>query len=259
MKFIDSHCHIHLPEFAHDREQVIARAHAAGIETLIVVGNDHQSNLVLVPFVQNQVTCFMTLGIHPHYVSEWNEEVLAWMKDHMADKKLIAIGETGLDYFRNSHSPLLQEKVLRAQIELAIEYKKPVVLHIRDAFSDMKRILHDYPGLRFIVHCFTGTADDVAWIVESGGFISLSGIVTFSNALALQEAAKTIPDTHLLAETDAPFLAPHSQRGKRCEPSFVVETIQKIAELKSVPLDELAGKIYANTKRAFGFADISRQ
>jgi len=253
MKLIDSHCHIHLSEFDADRDQVMSRAHDVGIETMIVVGNDHMSNQVLVSFVQDQETCFMTLGIHPHHVDEWDANVLSWMKDHMHDPKLIAIGETGLDYFRNEHTPLAQEKVLRAQIELAIECDKPVVLHCRNAFLDMQRILHDYPTSRFIMHCFTGDADDVAWIVEMGGFISLSGIVTFPNAKDLQETAKGIPDDRLLVETDAPFLAPHNQRGKRCEPSFVVETVQKIADLKALAMNEFAEKVYKNTKKAFGF------
>lgn len=253
MKLIDSHCHVHMSEFDADREQVIKSAHDAGIEKMIVVGNDHETNLKLVDFIQNQDSCYITLGIHPHYVGEWNANVLSWLKEHMHDEKLIAVGEAGLDYFRNEHTPANQEKVLRAQIELAIEYKKPVVLHVRDAFSDMERILRDYPGLKFVMHCFTGTADDVAWIVEKGGYISLSGIVTFSNAKDLQETAKVIPENHLLVETDAPFLSPQANRGKRCEPSFMVETVQKIAELKNIPLEDLARNTYENTRKAFGF------
>jgi TatD DNase family protein len=132
------------------------------------------------------------LGIHPHHVDEWNNDVLSWMKDRIEDKKLIAIGETGLDNFRNAHSPLLQEKVLRAQIELAIAYEKPVVLHVRDVFDGIRRILDDYHGLRFVMHCFTGSSDDATWIIEKGGYISLSGIVTFTSARDLQRVSLII-------------------------------------------------------------------
>lgn len=253
MKFIDSHCHIHLPEFDDDRNDVISRAHEANVKNMIVVGNDHESNKALVSFVHGQEDCFMVLGIHPYHVDQWNNDVVAWMKDHMLDKKLLGVGETGLDYFRNTSSPLVQEKMLRAQIELAIAYRKPVVLHVRDAFPDIKRILCDYPGLHFVMHCFAGNGDDVAWIIERGGYISLSGIVTFPNAKELQETVKSIPIHRLLVETDAPFLAPRSHRGQRCEPSFVVEIVQKIAELQAIPMLELSEKIYENTKKAFDF------
>ncbi len=251
--YIDSHCHIHLPEFDADRDQVFERAHKAGVETFMVVGNDHATNLTGFDLLQARPDCFFALGIHPHHVQEWNSAVNLWLAEKMLHPKVKAVGEAGLDYFKTSNSTELQEIVFRAQIDLALKYQKPIVLHIRDAFADAYRILSDYPKLKFIVHCFTGTALDVEWIVRLGGYISLSGIVTFSNAKELQAAVPTIPMERLLWETDSPFLSPGQYRGKRCEPAYVVETAQKVADLYQTSLAKLAPLVLQNTKTIFGF------
>lgn len=251
--YIDSHCHIHLSEFDADRDQVFARAHQVGVETFMIVGDDHATNVTGFELLSDRPDCFFSLGIHPHNVHEWNSEVRVWLEEKMQHPKVKAVGETGLDYFKTTNSKELQEKVFRAQIDLALQYQKPIVLHIRDAFSDAYRILSDYPKLKFIVHCFTGTADDIKWIVKLGGYISLSGIVTFSNAKELQAAVPTIPADRLLWETDSPFLSPGPFRGKRCEPSFVVVTAQKVADLYQTPLTKLAPLVLQNTKTIFGF------
>ncbi len=242
-----------MSEFDPDRDQVFARAHQAGVESFMIVGNDHTTNLTGFALLSGRPDCFFALGIHPHHVHEWNSEVSLWLDEKMQDPKVKAVGEAGLDYFRTTNSKELQEAVFRAQIELALKYQKPIVLHIRDAFTDAQRILNDYPTLRFVVHCFTGTAQDVAWIVRLGGYISLSGIVTFTNAKELQAAVPTIPLDHLLWETDSPFLSPGQHRGKRCEPAFVVETAQKVADLYQTSLGKLAPQVLQNTKTIFGF------
>ncbi|MBI4835998.1 MAG: TatD family hydrolase [Candidatus Abawacabacteria bacterium] len=258
MRLIDSHCHIHLAEFDGDRSAVIDRALAAGVEHIIVVGNDHATNQVLIKQVAQLNHCSITLGIHPHHVSEWNEIVAGWLETMLHEHSIVAIGETGLDYFRNPHSPELQEQVMRAQIELAMKYNLPVVFHVRDAFLAAQRIIAEYTGLRFIMHCFTGTERDIEWIIALGGFISLSGIVTFAKATELQIIAQKIPADALLIETDAPFLAPEPMRGKRCEPAFLPATLQKLAQLRNIEPELLAEQVYHNTKRAFGFGDNAK-
>lgn len=255
--YIDSHCHIHLSEFDADREAVFERAHAANVHYFMVVGNDHVSNQQGFSLLQNRPDCYFALGIHPHHVHEWSPGVKQWIETQLMHPRVKAIGEAGLDYYRNPYPKAQQESVLRAQIELALSYNKPIVLHIRDAFDDAYTILKDYPSLRFVMHCFTGSPKDVEWIVAMGGYISLSGIVTFANAYTLKEAATFIPQNRLLWETDSPFLAPGKYRGRRCEPAFIVETAQAIADLYQTPLPQLAQQVLLNTKTVFGFEDIS--
>lgn len=257
--FIDSHCHIHLSEFDHDRDAVFERAHAAQVKYFMIVGNDHESNQQGFSLLHTRPDCFFALGIHPHHAQEWTAAVQAWLKDYLSYSQVKAVGEAGLDYFRNTNTPLIQETVLRGQIELALQYHKPIVLHIRDAFDDAQRILQDYPALRFVIHCFTGTQKDIEWIIRLGGYISLSGIVTFANAKNLREITPTIPLTRLLWETDSPFLAPGKYRGQRCEPAFLPETAQTIADLYQLPLGQVAKQVWENTKTIFDYGDISTQ
>ncbi len=253
MNFVDTHCHLHLAEFDTDRELVLSRAKEAGVKHVVLVGNDHISNQRLIEQLPLFTDQKITLGIHPHHIEEWTPHTIAWIKEHLSLPQVAAIGETGLDYFKNSHSPLAQEKVMRAQIELALTYHLPVVFHIRDAFNDAERIIGDYPDLQFIMHCFTGSEHDVHWIAERKGFISLSGIVTFANANALQKAAALIPAQALLIETDSPFLAPGKHRGQRAEPAFIIETYKHIAALRNTSVEELAAQVYSNAKTVFGF------
>lgn len=250
--FIDSHCHIHLPEFDQDRESVFEQAHAAAIEHFMIIGNDHESNKIGFDMLKDREDCSFALGIHPHHAMEWSLEIETWLKEHCQHPKVKAIGEAGLDYYRNQVSKVEQEKVLRSQIELALTHQIPIVLHIRDAFLDAYRILAEYPHLKFIVHCFTGTKNDVDWIIQLGGYISLSGIVTFTNAKSLQKLVPSIPNERLLWETDAPFLAPGQYRGKRCEPAFLVETAEMIATLRQTNFAVLAEQVLKNTKTIFG-------
>lgn len=255
--YIDSHCHIHLSEFDLDREAVFERAHAVGVHYFMVVGNDHQSNQQGFDLLQSRSDCYFALGIHPHHINEWTAEVKQWIDDKMTHPKVKAVGEAGLDYFKNPYSKEQQETVLRDQIDLALKYNKPIVLHIRDAFDDAYHILKDYPRLRFVMHCFTGSQKDIEWIVQMGGYISLSGIVTFANAKTLKDVVPSIPRDKLLWETDAPFLAPGKHRGKRCEPSFIIETAQTVADLYQTALPQLADQVLINTKTIFDFEDIS--
>lgn len=255
--YIDSHCHIHLSEFDFDREAVFDRAHSVGVHYFMIVGNDHQSNQQGFDLLQNRSDCYFALGIHPHHVEEWTPEVQLWIENKLLHPKVKAVGEAGLDYCKNPYPKQQQEIVLRQQIDLALKYNKPIVLHIRDAFEDAYTILKDYPSLQFVMHCFTGTQKDIEWIVQMGGYISLSGIVTFANASSLKEIVPKIPRDRLLWETDSPFLAPGKYRGKRCEPAFITVTAQTIADLYQIPLSQLAEQVLMNTKTIFDFEGIS--
>ncbi|MBP7057092.1 TatD family hydrolase [Candidatus Gracilibacteria bacterium] len=259
LEFIDSHCHIQLNEFDDDREAVIARALERGVNKMIIVGNDHQSNVDRFELLLSHPHCYQVIGIHPYHANEWNEVVQQWLEERLVLPQVIAVGEAGLDYFRPPTDKQVQQATLHAQIQLALQYNKPIVLHIRDAFDDTKAILSQYPGIRFVVHCFTGTVTDVSWICELGGYISLSGIVTFANATTLREASMTIPTDRLIIETDAPFLAPTPHRGQRCEPAFVADTAQYLAQLRNQDLESFATQIYQNTKKAFGFGGSATQ
>lgn len=257
MILVDTHNHIYAQEFDTDREAALERSRQAGVEHLVIVGNDHVSNQDMMRLLPLYADHKITLGVHPHHIQDWNSNTIAWIEDQVQLPQLVGIGETGLDYFRNPHEPLAQEKVMRAQIELALKYNLIVVFHIRDAFADAKRIISEYPSLRFVIHCFTGSSTDVEWITALGGYISLSGIITFPNAKDLQEATKSIPGDRLLLETDSPYLSPGRYRGQRCEPAFISVTYQKVAEIRSVPVEELANQILGNAKTIFGFSSFA--
>lgn len=255
MRFIDTHCHIHLSEFDQDRRAVFSRAREAGLQYMVIVGNDHETNQRLIQLLPELDSQPITLGIHPHHAHEWTPTIASWLRENITLAQVAAVGETGLDYFKNPNSPLLQEKVMRSQIELALEYHLPVVFHMRDAFVDAHRIICEYPQLKFVMHCFTGDISDVEWIVGLGGYISYSGIVTFANAHALQSTVAHVPSNRILVETDSPFLAPLPHRGKRCEPSFVLETVKKLAALRGEKIEDLAESIYLNATKVFGLGD----
>ncbi len=253
--WIDSHAHVDGPEFEADRDEVLARAAAAGVERMIVIGavGPPDSAQRAVDLASARPNVFATVATHPHDVAQMTDE---WWEIHerlAPHPRVVAIGETGLDYYYD-HSPRqLQQDVFARFIELAHRVKKPVVCHIRDAHDDARRILAEGKAaeLGVIIHCFTGTPEDAAAYVEMGCYISFSGIATYKNAEPIRQAITKVPADRILLETDCPYLAPVPKRGRRNEPSFLVHTAEVVAKVAGLSLEELARQTVANTCEIF--------
>ena len=256
LALVDSHCHLGDPAFDADREAVWQRARAAGVTRAVIIGagGGSASNAVAIATAGAHPEAMRAVvGIHPHDAKDATPAALSELETLAREPLVAAIGESGLDYYY-THSPReAQIESLRAHVALARSARKPLVVHCRDAYVDLLRVLreeraHEVGG---VVHCFTGSIDEARGVLDLGFAISLSGIVTFRNADALRAAARAVPRDRLLVETDAPFLAPVPLRGKRCEPAFVVETALALAKVRDEDLGELCAATSANAARRF--------
>jgi TatD DNase family protein len=254
MSLIDTHCHLDSDTFEPDREAVIARARAAGVETMVAIGSgdgppDLEAGIRLAdayPFI------YATVGVHPHEASKADEPVWANLIALTAHPKVVAVGEIGLDYHYNFSPPETQREVFARQLAIARDANLPVVIHTREAWDDTFAMLEAHwpaTGPGGIMHCFSGGPAEAERSLALGFHISFSGIVTYPKALDVQEAAKIVPLDRLLVETDAPYLAPVPYRGKRNEPAFVVETAKRLAELRGESFEAISSATTENWRR----------
>jgi len=255
MELFDSHAHVDGPEFDADRADVLARARAAGVQRIVVIGavGDPTSAERAVALAERDDHIWATIATHPHDVKQMTPEWWATHERLAPHPRVVAIGETGLDYYYN-HSPHEeQQAAFRRFIELAHRVNKPVVCHIRDAHDDARAILREGRAaeLGCVIHCFTGTPDDARQYAEMGCYVSFSGIVTYKTAQPLRDAVPLVPRDRLLIETDCPYLAPVPKRGKRNEPAFVVHTAEVVAQCAGVAVEELARLTTDNACRVY--------
>lgn len=249
---LDTHCHLEMAEFDEDRDAVIQRAKEAGIDAVITVGSDLKGNIGSLRLSEKYDFIYSSVGIHPHDAKDFTEEVYKKVRGWAASSpKIVAIGETGLDYHYDNSPRDIQKEVFKKHLLLAKELELPVIIHSREAKKDTLEILGDSGINRGVLHCFSGDMDMAEKAMEMGLYISIAGPVTFKNAKKLRETAEAIPDDYLLIETDAPYLTPEPFRGRRNEPSFLVNTAQKIAELRKVSLEDIARITTLNAKRLF--------
>jgi TatD DNase family protein len=250
---IDTHCHLHDRKFDADRDDVVVRARDAGVFAMLTVGEDIADSRKAIA-IGERYKVSVAVGIHPHKAQKAPVDPAAGLRPLLSQPGVVAIGETGLDYYYD-HSPrVAQAAVLRAQLGLARENAFPVVFHQRDAFDDFTAILRDEwtPSMQGVVHCFTGTPEEARTLVDEFGlFLGIGGVVTFPNARELREAVRAVGPSRLLLETDCPYLAPVPMRGKRNEPSFVTHTAAKLAEVLGLRLNELAATTDSNAQRLF--------
>jgi len=255
-KLLDSHAHLDDPDFDADRAAVIERARAAGLRYLLAVGGgtgpDNLEAPVALAHAHDWI--YATVGVHPHDAKHFTEHHAARIRQLAQNPKVVAIGEIGLDYYRD-HSPReIQKRVLIRQLELAREATLPVVIHCRDAWPDLTEIIQAHwqsSGLGGILHCFSGDRQDARKFLDWGFQISFAGNVTYKKAQNLRDAAREIPLERLLTETDCPYLAPVPYRGKRNEPAFVVEVARKLAALRHLSAEEFGGIVVRNFERFF--------
>ena len=257
---IDSHCHLDNPQFDADREAVIERALAAGIERMVVIGTgegppDLEAGIRL---ADHYKSIYATVGVHPHDASKATPETFGLLAELLKHPKVVALGEIGLDYHYD-HSPReVQREVFLEQMRIAGDARKPIVIHTREAWEDTLALLEEHwkpTGLGGIMHCFSGGPVQAARSLALGFHLSFGGILTFPKSADVQEAARTAPANRILIETDAPYLAPVPHRGKRNEPAFVAETARKLAQLRGVTPEEIAQTTTANFRALLGERD----
>ncbi len=251
LDLFDTHAHTQVSAFDEDRDAVLARAVEAGVRSILNVGIDGPSSRAAVAIAERHDACWATVGLHPHDAERWDaalREELGALTDH---PRVVAIGETGLDYYRDVCDPALQQAALRGQLDLAAEADMPVVIHNRDATDDVLTILAEYGGsIRALLHCFGDSYDVATCALDMGCLLGIGGTVTYPKSDDLRSAVKRLPDDAFVLETDCPWLTPQFRRGKRNEPAYVAATAEKVAEVRGVETTVLA-TVTSKTARAF--------
>jgi TatD DNase family protein len=249
---VDSHCHLDFPELAQDLDGVLARMRAAGVVHALCISVNLENWPRVRDLAAAHAQLHATVGVHPDEQSG-AEPTVAQLVAMAASPKMVAIGETGLDYYRQSGDTGWQRNRFRTHIRAAREAGKPLVIHTREASADTLRIMREERAAEVggVMHCFTETVEVAAAAMDLGFYISFSGIVTFKNAEPLREVVRQVPLERLLVETDSPYLAPVPFRGKRNEPAFVRHVAEHVSTLKSISLDDLEGTTSANFCRLF--------
>jgi TatD DNase family protein len=253
---VDSHCHLDDSKFDADREQVIERALAAGVERLMAIGTgDGPADLrTAIRQAEQYPFIFATIGVHPHDASKATPETFAELRDLAGHPKVLAVGEIGLDYHYDFSPREVQRAVFEKQLEVAAESGHPIVIHTREAAADTLAILEsenarDVGG---VIHCFSEDRVFAERALDLGFDLSFSGIVTFKGAKSIHDVAAWAPSDRIMIETDSPYLAPVPMRGKACEPAYVVHTAKRVAELRNETLEKIAQFTTENAIRRFG-------
>lgn len=256
VELFDTHAHLHFPEFAGDLDAVLERARSAGVRRIVTVGSDVESSRAAVALAAREAEVWATVGIHPHDAASADPGALAELERLAAAPRVVALGEIGLDFFRDLSPRDAQARAFAAQLELARRAGKPVVIHCRDAHAETLAILADarVGELGGVMHCFSGDVDIARRCLDLGLVVSIAGPVTYPNARALPDVVRYVPDDRLVVETDCPYLPPQRYRGKRNEPAHVAITAARVAELRGEPLARLGPRLTDNARRLFGIA-----
>lgn len=252
---IDTHVHLNAGQYDSDLAEVLKRAKEQDVGKMVVVGFDRKTITRAMELVEEHDFLYAAVGWHPVDAIDMTDEDLAWIEELAAHPKVVAIGETGLDYHWDKSPKEVQQDVFRRQIRLAKKVKLPIVIHNREATQDVLTILReeDAKEVGGVMHCFGGSVETANESIEMNFMISLGGPVTFKNAKKPKEVAKEIPLEYLMVETDAPYLAPHPYRGKRNEPGYVKLVAEQIAELRGLSYEEVAEATTANANKFFNF------
>ena len=237
---IDSHAHIQLDKFDADRGAVLEQAQEAGVHAIMVIGFDLETSRGAIALAEKYDQIYATVGMHPHDAKDLHDETMHIFRDLAAHPKVLALGEMGLDYYRNLSPRSIQKAAFERQLDLAEELDLPIVIHNREAYHDIVPILQARRGrVRGVMHCFSGNVEIMHQSLALGFHIGIGGPVTYRKSDTLQEVAQKVPADALLVETDCPWLAPQFRRGKRNEPAYVRATAEKIAELRGISLEEI--------------------
>ena len=261
MVLIDSHAHLDFPQFDADRSNVIDRAGAAGVQAIVNVGADLASSRRAVALAAKHDSIYAAVGMHPHDAKKLDGAALAELRELAQQPKVVAVGEIGLDFYRDLSPRDVQRRAFQAQLAWATRVGKPVIIHDRDAHDEIMQILTnwaaDFKGTQLagrlgVLHTFSGDLSMAERAMDMGFCISISGPVTYKNARQLADLVRTLPLERLLVETDCPYLTPHPHRGKRNEPAYVRLVAERIAALRGIPLEDVAEATTASARRLFG-------
>lgn len=250
----DTHAHLHFPEFAADFENVMTRARDGGVGQMVTIGTDLETSRAAIAVADRDPGVWASVGLHPHDAEAGDDAFYEALEGLAASPRVVALGEMGLDFFRNLAPRPVQEAAFRRQLALARRLRKPVVIHCRDAHAETLAILAEerVREVGGIMHCFSADVDVARRCLELGLLISLAGPVTYPNARALPDVARFVPADRLVVETDCPFLPPQPYRGKRNEPAYLAITAARVADLRKESLERLAARMTENARRLFG-------
>ena len=257
--FIDTHAHLFYPNFEGDLVEVVARARQNDVDYILVPATDTKTAEQVIDLTEKYEMVYGAVGIHPHDTKDWTSSLISKIEKLAKNKKIVAIGEIGLDYYYDFSPKEKQIEAFKAQIELALKLNLPVIIHNRDSDEDVMEIIRSYcgTGLKAQLHCFNGSIEDAMELVGMNFMISFTGNITFKKADNLRKILQHIPPENLLLETDSPFMTPVPHRGKRNEPSYVKYVAEQIAELHKLRLIDLARITSFNAFRTFGIGSKS--
>jgi len=245
----DSHCHLQDRKFSKDLERVINSAKEKGVKSIIVPGWDVDSSKYAMEIAEKYEEIYATIGVHPHDAKIYNENIKREIFNLIRKEKVIAVGEIGLDYYRDLSPREVQREIFKKQLKIAEDENLPVVIHTRNSLDEAIDIVKDFK-VKGVFHAFTKEARIAKRIIDMGFYVGIGGVVTFKNS-RLSNEIKYIPVENILLETDAPYIAPEPMRGKRNEPAFLIYILEKIAKEKSMPMEEVARITYENTRELF--------
>lgn len=251
MELVDTHVHLDDEAFDGDREAVLERAAAAGVRTLVAIGTGLDSSRKTVALAEQHPYVAAAVGIHPHEAGTVAPEAVRQLAPLLERPGVVAVGETGLDYFRDYAPRPAQEALFRAHLALAREVGLPVVIHCRNAYPEVLAILREFPQTHVIFHAFSGSAGAATACLDHGGYLAFGGPLTFRHAQDLVEAAASVPLDRILLETDAPLLSPEPYRGRRNEPGRVRLVAERLAEIRGITLEAVGEATTANARRVF--------
>lgn len=256
MEYVDTHCHLHFKKFGASQQQAYKNSLKAGVTRMICVGTTLDDSQQAIEFAAGKTGIWAAAGVHPHEAEDFLNDPVGKTKlsELLKEPKIVAIGEVGLDYYKNYSPQLAQEEALRAQIETGLPTGLPFIFHVRDAWSDFWRIFDEYKHLRGVVHSFSSGTKQLDAALSRGLYIGLNGIMTFTKDQAQLDAARRVPLDNLVVETDAPFLTPNPFRGEVCEPKHVVATAEFLANLRGESLDEFAKSTTKNALKLFNLS-----
>lgn len=251
---IDTHAHIYLPEFGADRESIIDRATAAGVEAIYLPAIDSSTHEMMLQTEAQFPICKSMMGLHPCSVKENFENELDLIRRYLEERKFIAIGEIGLDFYWDKTFTKEQYEAFHQQIAMAEQYHLPIVIHSRNATDECIAVVRQYPGLRGVFHCFSGNEEQARQVMELGFYLGIGGVVTFKNG-GMDKVVAAVGLEQVILETDAPYLSPVPFRGKRNEPAYTKLVAEKIANILHQEVDEIAKITTANAKKLFRKAE----
>ncbi len=254
MSLFDTHAHLNSPDFKDDVKSVVERAIEAGVDKIVVPGtNPEDSEQAIKLSIQFHGTIYAAVGLHPHDSERLSLEMLKMFEDWLEEYRgnIVAVGEIGLDFYRNYAPRGAQFRALEAQLDMALRHSLPVILHVREAFDEIFEVIEGYQGLKGIFHCFSGNVEDMVKAVDMGFYVSFAGNITYRKSTGLIDVLRNTPVDKILIETDSPYLSPIPHRGKRNEPAYIVNTFKKVVDVRDEDESYLENQLYLNSLIAF--------